>query len=178
LAIYVKHNKDFDADSAPESEPEGSGETRVLSARLVEVERSREDFPFSYLPELTQRLLREAFACYTADLNLAFAILCRQTIAVTVATERGGDAGEMAFKRLYDDAAGLSGINHVLRAQLRAMLFAADEVPEIDADQAAVLIELVKDMFRQRYVRTAKLRRAIKVRRYFAHEARQPVRQP
>jgi hypothetical protein len=43
-----------------------------------------------------------------------------------------------------------------------------DEPPDIGADEAAVLVELLKDLFQQSYVRTAKLRAAIKMRRFFA----------
>jgi hypothetical protein len=52
-----------------------------------------------------------------------------------------------------------------------AVLFGEqDEPPEIGQDEAAVLIEVVKDLFYQSYIRTAKLRAAIKMRRFFAGE--------
>lgn len=143
----------------------------VLSANLVEVERSKEHFQYNYLPEKTQRLLREAFGCYTADLYLAFAILCRRTIELAKRAEPEPPGAE--FERLFDDAATLGQIEAPTRATLHAVLFGVGPEPAIDAEQAAVLIEVVKDMFHQRYVRTAKLRRAIKVRRYFVHEMRQ-----
>ncbi len=150
----------------------------VLSANLVEVERSKEHFQYNYLPEKTQRLLREGFGCYTADLYLAFAILCRRTIAL--AKEAAPDARGPSFEQLFDDAATLGELDPPTRTTLYAVLFGTGPEPEIDADCAAVLIEIIKDMFQQRYVRTAKLKRAIKVRRYFAHEmqARQPALEP
>ena len=40
----------------------------------------------------------------------------------------------------------------------------------IGADEAAVLIEAIKDIFYQAYVRTAKLQAAMKMRRFFADE--------
>jgi hypothetical protein len=143
----------------------------VLSANLVEIERSKEHFEYNYLPDKTQRLLREAFGCYTADLFLAFAILCRRTIQLANLAERGSHGSD--FERLFDDAATLGQIDPPTRAILHSVLFGTGPEPAIDAEQSAVLIEIVKDMFRQRYVRTAKLRRAIKVRRYFVHETRQ-----
>jgi len=60
----------------------------VLSANLVEIERSKEHFQYNYLPPNLQRLIRESFGCYTADLFLAFAILCRR--AVTLAASLVG----------------------------------------------------------------------------------------
>jgi hypothetical protein len=150
------------------------GEDRiVLSANLVEVERSKEHFQYNYLPERVQRLLREAFGCYTADLFLAFAILCRRTVTLSQAT--GAASQNPAFENLFGDAVTLGQIDTATRATLHEVLFGSDAEPEIDADQAAVLIEIIKDMFQQRFVRTAKLRRAIKMRRYFASEAEQKV---
>lgn len=140
----------------------------VLSANLVEVERSKEHFQYNYLPPKLQRLVREAFGCYTADLFLAFAILCRRAVAIANGLE--SVASLTSFEQRYDDAATLADLDGNTRATLRNVLFGDGPEAEIDADEAAVLIEIVKDIFQQRYVRTAKLRRAIKVRRYFAHE--------
>lgn len=140
----------------------------VLSANLVEVERSKEHFQYNYLPENIQRLLREAFGCFTADLFLAFAILCRHSIrhAETLAASNHLTSLEVYF----DDAVRLGEVDLETRKILREVLFGQNEEPTINADQSAVLIELVKDMFSQRYVRSNKLKRAIKIRRYFAHE--------
>jgi hypothetical protein len=143
----------------------------VLSANLVEIERTHEHFQYGYLPEKTQRLLREAFGCYTADLYLAFAILCRRTIAQAKSLSPPTEGG--SFEQFFADAVRLGEIDDAMRATLRDVLFGRGPEPDIDADQAAVLIEVVKDMFHQRFVRTAKLKRAIKMRRYFAAEAAQ-----
>jgi hypothetical protein len=146
----------------------------VLSANLVEVERPKERFQYNYLPAEPARLLREAFGCYAAGLPLAFALLCRQTIRTA-----GGDeamAGNRVFENLFDDACRLAGIDRETTDTLRSSLFGAD-APEIDADQAAIMIEIVKDMLHQHFVRTAKLRRSIQMRRLFASESDPDVTQ-
>jgi hypothetical protein len=163
LAIYVKNNKDFDSKVEGNDEPPS-----VLAAELVRIEHDREHFPYGYLPERLQRLLREAFACYSADLYLAFTIVCRR--AIEASAGGSADAHATPFEALFDDAAGLSGIDAATRTALHTALFDQGDEPEIDADRAGVLIELVKDMLHQRYVRGAKLRRAIEMRRFFAHE--------
>lgn len=146
------------------------GEDRIiLSANLVEIERAKEHFQYNYLPKETGRLLREAFGCYAADLTLAFAVLCRQTIASAVRTEPA--VSEAMFQHLFEDSCRLAEIDLETRETLHAALFMTSSVPELDADQAAMLIEIVKDMFQQRFVRTAKLRRAIQMRRFFASES-------
>ena len=48
-------------------------------------------------------------------------------------------------------------------------------MPEIQAEEAAVLVEAIKDMVYQCYVRTAKLRAAMKMRRYFAAEQAEKI---
>ena len=58
------------------------------------------------------------------------------------------------------------------RSTVDAVLFADDgEPPTITPDEAAVLVEALKDLFYQSYVRTAKLRAAMKMRRFFAGES-------
>ena len=141
----------------------------VLSANLVEIERSKEHFPYNYLPEKLQRLIRESFGCYTADLFLAFAILCRRTI--TLASNLEPVKGQTSFAQRFEDAAMLGELDSKIRDTLREVLFGTGAEPEINADQAAVLIEIVKDMLQQRYVRTAKLKRAIQMRQFFAAES-------
>ena len=141
----------------------------ILSANLVEVERGKEHFQYNYLPKETGRLLREAFGCFAADLLLAFSILCRRTIVSAIRSETA--VSEPTFEHLFADASRLAEIDRDTEETLHSVLFGNAAEPEIDADQAAILIEIVKDMFHQRFVRTAKLRRAIKMRRFFASES-------
>ena len=59
-------------------------------------------------------------------------------------------------------------------APVKAVLFDAhetDEIPIINGAQAAILLEIMKDMFYQCFVRRGKLSRAIKVRRFFVDES-------
>jgi hypothetical protein len=143
----------------------------ILSANLVEVERPKEHFQYNYMPKETGRLLREAFGCYAADLTLAFAVLCRHTIASAMRAEP--TVSEATFEHLFEDTCRLAEIDHDTRQVLHSALFMNSATPAIDADQAAMLIEIVKDMFHQRFVRTSKLRRAIQMRRFFASESDQ-----
>jgi hypothetical protein len=139
---------------------------------IAAAEHVKEGFPYNYLPVRTRQLLREAFACYAADLFLAFAVLCRRSLAAAAGT---GSASNLAhFRTLFEDAITIGQINAGTRDILRDVLFGSSAESEITAEQAAILIEVVKDIFFQRYVRTAKLRRAIQVRQLFADGVRQP----
>jgi hypothetical protein len=138
-----------------------------LAATVVEIERAKERFPHQYLPGPVRPLFREALDCYTADCFNAFASMCRRTIQ---AAHRNEAAEQQPH--LYDlfvDVMKLTDVNRGTRQTLEAVLFAPDAgEPDLNADQAAVLIEVIKDMLYQRYVRTAKLKAAMKMRRYFA----------
>lgn len=140
-----------------------------LSSHLVEIERSKERFAYQYLPGAVEPLFREALDCYTADCFNAFASMCRRSIQA--AHRHGAGTGE-EHPHLYDlftDVVKLSGIDRGTAQTLESVLFAPDVAePDLNPEQAAVLIEIIKDMLYQRYVRTAKLRAAMRMRRYFA----------
>jgi hypothetical protein len=138
-----------------------------LSSNLVEVERRRERFAYGYLPEPIARLLREALECYAADCHNAFALMCRRTVHASW-RELGGPA-RLRWHALFQDAVAAGAIDAATTCKLERVLFGADEnVPEIGAVEAAVLIEIIKDLFYVCYVRAAKLRAAVRMRRYFA----------
>ena len=46
-----------------------------------------------------------------------------------------------------------------------------DELPILNRAQAGILLEILKDLFYQCFVRRGKLTRAIKVRRFFVEES-------
>jgi hypothetical protein len=145
-----------------------------LSSNLVEVERARERFQYSYLPDDVERLLREALECYTAGCHNAFASMCRRTVQTALANL---DANSQ--RRWQDQLREVLRIGEVdggMCLTLDAVLFGSDAAPpEIGADESAVLIEVIKDLLYQSYVRTAKLQAAMKMRRFFAGEAARKV---
>ena len=72
-----------------------------LSANLIEVERARERFQYGYLSADIERLLREAFDCYTAGCYTAFALLSRH--AIDAALSRADDAMRRRWHELLRD---------------------------------------------------------------------------
>jgi hypothetical protein len=146
----------------------------VLSTNIVEIERAKERFQFGYLPQRVERLFREALDCYTADLYVAFAVLCRRSVQAALAEPESHDTPHLYD--LFRDAAAVSDIDAQTNAALEALLFGtAQQEPVLEASDCAALIEIAKDMFYQRYVRTAKLRAAVRMRRYFAGEVTQKI---
>ncbi|HSG63468.1 MAG TPA: hypothetical protein VLD39_00640, partial [Gammaproteobacteria bacterium] len=116
-----------------------------------------------------ERIFREALQCYSADCYNAFASMCRRTLQTAV-VDLGSNARLQWFE-LYKEVIKIAEVDEATAQVLETVLFSTDTpVPEIGADHAAVLIEMIKDMAYQSYVRTAKLRAAMKMRRYFAEE--------
>ena len=141
-----------------------------LSSNVIEVERAQQRFPYNYLPPAVERIFREALQCYDADCYNAFASMCRRTVQ-SASADLGSNARLQWFE-LYKDVVKIGNIDEGTAQVLETVLFGTDNpVPEIGADHAAVLVEMIKDMAYQCYVRTAKLRAAMRMRRYFAEEA-------
>lgn len=143
-----------------------------LGPNFVELERPKERFSFSYLPKTTELLFREALACYSGNSFNAFASMCRRSAAS--AFEELGEGGKLqAFDEVMV-ARDIAGIEDDAFDPIRSILFEAEneqELPLISRVQAGILLELMKDMFYQCFVRRGKLTRAIKVRRFFVEES-------
>jgi hypothetical protein len=151
------------------------GGSRVeLAPNFVELERPHERFSFTYLPEDTEALLKEAFACFTAACYNAFASMCRRVAQRTFA-----DLGEGAKLELYDELANvrrLAELDDESYEVVRKVLFDSDEpgrgnLPQIDSFHAGMLLEVLKDLLYQAYVRRGRLQQAMMVRRYFSDDS-------
>ena len=145
-----------------------------LANNFVELERAREKFNFTYLPEESEKLFREALGCYSAGHFNAFASMCRRT-AQTVFHDLG-DNGRLRIFEQVREARELAEIDQDTFAIVKKVLFGADtdpspQLPELGASEAGVLLELVKDMLYEAYVRKGKLQQAMMVRRFFAEES-------
>ncbi|MGQ0430356.1 MAG: hypothetical protein ACT4UQ_10530 [Gammaproteobacteria bacterium] len=150
-----------------------AGSRVELAPNFVELERPRERFNFTYLPEDAEALLKEAFACFSAACYNAFASMCRRVAQCVFA-----DLGEDGKLMLYDELGNirrLAELDDESFAAVRRVLFDSDApgragLPVIDAFQAGVLLEVVKDLLYQAYVRRGRLQQAMMVRRYFAED--------
>jgi hypothetical protein len=144
-----------------------------FAPQAVDVERPVEKFAFNYVPEDVETFFREALVCYSQNQFQAFASMCRRTAAVTFA-----DLGNSTKLRLFDslsDVREMAEIEEETFALVMRVIFAghADPVldlPVINAYQAAVLLEVMKDFLYQAYVRKGRLQHAMKVRRFFVQE--------
>ncbi len=148
------------------------GDNRVeLLRNFVELERPKERFAFSYLPQHTEIMFREALTCYSNNSFNAFASMCRRAAQSSFIAM--GEGGKLrAFEEVMA-AQKIAGINDDAFAPIKAVLFATgqlEDIPVLNRAQAGILLEILKDMFYQCFVRHGKLTRAIKVRRFFVSE--------
>lgn len=143
-----------------------------LNRNFIELERPKERFPLSYLPKHTEVLFREALSCYSANNFNAFASMCRRAAASSYSSM--GDNGKL---RAFDEvmmAQDIADIDAETFAPIKRVLFEIHEeedLPMLSRAQAGILLEIMKDMFYQCFVRRGKLTRAIKVRQFFVQES-------
>jgi hypothetical protein len=144
-----------------------------LANNFVELERSREKFNFTYLPEDAEKLFREALGCYSNGYFNAFASMCRRTAQAVFA-----DLGENGRLRIFgqiNEARAMADIDPDTFGAIKKVLFGSDtdsdpSLPALDACEAGILLEVLKDMLYEAYVRKGKLQQAMMVRRFFAEE--------
>jgi len=143
-----------------------------LYRNFIELERPKERFAFAYLPNDTEVLFREALSCYSHNNFNAFASMCRRS--ASSAYEALGEGGRLrAFEEIII-AQDIAGIDDDTFAPIKSVLFDADveeELPMLNRSQAGILLEVLKDMLYQCFVRRGKLTRALKVRRFFVQES-------
>ncbi len=145
-------------------------ELRVeLGNNFHEVERARESFPLTYLPEQTENLFKEGLQCYAVGCLNAFAAMCRRT-----AQSLFHELGELGKLELFDtlqDIRLLAELDDETFGVLRAVIFGSDtdpwtHQPQVDSQSAGILLEVMKDLLYQTFVRKSRLQQAMTVRRF------------
>jgi hypothetical protein len=147
------------------------GANRIeLGSNFMELERAREKFNYTYLPEETETLFREALASYGNGCFNAFASMCRRT-AQSVFHEQGESGRLRVFDQLAEirTMVELDGESYAL---LKKVIFGTDEepypsMPELGAETAGMVLEVMKDLLYESYVRKGNLQQAMMVRRFF-----------
>ena len=153
-------------------------EERVeLSSNYLEIERSVERFDFTYLPEDSEILFREALNCFSHTNNNAFASMCRRTVQRVF--EDLGETGKMQIFNQCNDIRDMAEIDDETYELVRRVLFDAEDVrdslPLISAIEAGILLEFMRDILYQAYVRKGKIQQAMMLRRYLAEDSEEPA---
>ncbi|HEY1313498.1 MAG TPA: hypothetical protein VGE92_06465 [Steroidobacteraceae bacterium] len=148
------------------------GAARVeLAANFSEVERAREKFPLTYLPEEAEALFKEALNCYAAGCFNAFGAMSRRT-AQSLFRELG-ERGKLELFDSLQEVRSLAELDDDTFAALRSVLFGSDSdpwphQPDISPERAGVLLEVMRDLLYQTFVRKARLLQAVTFRKFVA----------
>jgi hypothetical protein len=149
-----------------------------LSSQFQEVERRDERFSFAHLPEDVELCFREALGCYTAGLKQAFTTMCRHTMLAAQA--RMTETGKLWLLDQLDDARKLADLDEGTYAALRKIVAVGGvgepQLPILDELQCGALLEIMKDLLYQAFVRKGRLQQAMSMRRFFADESTQGLR--
>src|ERR1700690_193760 len=148
------------------------GERRIeLSSQFSELERPKEKFSYTYLPAEVETLFREALSCYSHGEFNAFATMCRRTMQA-VFVHLGGSGKLRIFDELNElrDMAQIDGASFAL---VKRVIFGNDAdpppgMPLLDDDQTGLLLEVMKDLLYQSFVRKGRLQQAMLVRRFLS----------
>lgn len=142
-----------------------------LAANYMEIERARENFPLTYLPEEAQSLFKEALNCYVAGCFNAFGAMSRRTAQSLFRLL--GERGKLELFDTLQEIRSLAELDDDTFSILRAVLFGSDSdpwphQPDITAERAGVLLEVMRDLLYQTFVRKARLLQAMTFRKFVA----------
>ena len=140
-----------------------------LSGNFAEIERPRETFPLTYLPEESALLFREALGCYQSGCFNAFGAMCRRT-AQSLFRELG-ESGKLNLFDTLQEIRNLAALDDTTLGIVRSVLFGNDSdpwphQPPLDAESAGILLEVMRDMLYQTFVRKERLLQAMTFRRF------------
>jgi hypothetical protein len=142
-----------------------------LGASYTEIERARENFPLTYLPEEAEELFKEALNCYAAGCFNAFGTMSRRT-AQSLFHELG-ERGKLELFDTLQEIRALAELDDDTFASIRTVLFGSDSDPwphqaDINSERAGILLEVMRDLLYQTFVRKARLLQAMTFRKYVA----------
>jgi hypothetical protein len=140
-----------------------------LSGNYQEIERAREIFPLTYLPAEAESLFKEALSCYASGCFNAFGSMSRRT-AQSLFRELG-ERGKLALFDTLQEIRELASLDEETFGVVRGVLFGSDadpwpHQPVLTAEQAGVLLEVMRDLLYQTFVRKARLLQALTFRKF------------
>ena len=139
-----------------------------ISEEPMQVEFPKIDFEFEYLPEPIKSDFKEALSCYSIGALNGFASMCRRTIQSS-ASEIGAKGKDKVQKQITD-MKEMTEIDDETFEILKQIILdghdgAHPHLPSLSQDRADILLELIKDVIYQLYVRKGKLKKASELRK-------------
>lgn len=148
-----------------------------INNELGLINRSLEPFEMNYLPSAVTEDFKEALICYANNCWNAFAAMCRRSIQS--ACESLGAAGKDKVQNQINELRDMGVADEETFDQLKEIMISGHDgahphLPALTAERAAVLMQLMKDVFYQLFVRPAKIKEASELRKKAIAEKKQP----
>jgi hypothetical protein len=145
----------------------GSGFVQI-DEKFETVESVKEEFEFEYLQSPVKEDLQEALLCYSQKAYNAFAAMCRRTVQSAAASL--GTKGKDKVQRQLEDLREMAQIDDETFSVLKQIIIdghdgAHPHLPTLSPQRAQILLELIKDVVYQLFVRKAKLEKAADLRK-------------
>ena len=140
------------------------GHHRVtISEHFTEIERPEEDYEFSYLSKVVSEDFKEALTCYSYSCFNAFAAMCRRTIQ-SASAELGAEGNSKVLHQI-EDLKAMAEIDEDTFQVLKTIVIAGHDgahphLPALSPERAEILLELMKDVLYQLFVRKKKIQEA------------------
>jgi len=140
----------------------------AISETFTEVERPTETYDFEHIPLELAPDFREALLCYSTGCHNAFAAMCRRCIQT--AGDLLGAEGTSKVQQQLADLKAMGAVDDLAHEQLKAIMLTGHDgahphLPKVDAARAAILLEIMKDVVYQLFIRPAKIRKAGELRK-------------
>ena len=139
-----------------------------ISDTYETVENPTETFDFEFLPDTVRIDFEEALKCYSIKAHNAFAAMCRRSIQTAAAAM--GTTGKDKVLQQINDMKEMSDIDDDTYNVLKQIIIdghdgAHPHLPQLSAERADILLELIKDVMYQLFVRKGKLAKAAELRK-------------
>jgi hypothetical protein len=139
-----------------------------LSDEYQQITTTLEPFETQYLAGAVLDDFSEALTCYANSCWNAFAAMCRRCIQSV--SESFGAEGSTKVQGQLQDLKAMGVADNETFEQLHAIMLSGHDgthphLPSLSPARAAVLLQLMKDVLYQLYVRPAKIREASELRK-------------
>jgi DNA-directed RNA polymerase subunit RPC12/RpoP len=140
----------------------------TLSEEYEQITTSLEPFETQYLSGAVLDDFREALTCYANSCWNAFAAMCRRCIQSI--SETFGATGSTKVQAQLEELRSMGITDDDTFGQLRAIMLSGHDgahphLPALSPARATVLLQLMKDVLYQMFVRPAKIREAGELRK-------------
>jgi hypothetical protein len=135
----------------------------IIPDQYTEIELPQEEYEFKYLPQTVSDDLKEALTCYSNSCFNAFASMCRRTIQSS-STQLGAEGKDKVLRQI-EDLKAMAQIDDETFEVLKTIVIAGHDgahpyLPSLTPERAEILLELMKDVLYQLFVRKKKIEEA------------------